>query len=278
MKLFCRTLGTGKPLVILHGLYGSGENWYTIGKALSPFYTVYLVDQRNHGNSPHHPDHDYDLMREDLYELFIERDIRSAVLVGHSMGGKTAMSFALHYPGLADRMVIVDISPGSYHHAVHNQTVAVHTRIIRALQALNPGAVSSREQADELLEPDFPREDVRQFLLKSLRRSREGGYYWQFNLDALAKHMDDIASAIYPEDIRLAVPYKRPVLFLKGEYSDYIRPEDEKMIRYLFPLSVISVIPDAGHWMHAEQPAAFLKALSEFLELPEYLPGLPASL
>jgi len=266
MQLSFRKLGTsGNPMVILHGLYGSSDNWYSIGRVLAQQYQVYLVDQRNHGNSPHHPEHNYTVMREDLDEFFNTRGLSQAIVLGHSMGGKAAIAFGMKYPEKVSKMIVVDISPFAYD-VYHSQEATSHHRIIRSLMEINPETLSGRKEADEILKKSIAPPSIRQFLLKNLKRDSHGSFHWALNIPALAGNVSGIFAGVVQKE----TPYsheilKFPLLFIKGEYSGYIKNTDEEAIRFSFPWSRIITVKGSGHWLHAEQPEAFLRVVMEFL-------------
>lgn len=253
-KLYFRKMGSGRPLVILHGLFGSSDNWLSIGKALSEEYEVFLVDQRNHGQSFHSNDHNYEVLAQDLLAFLKDQKLAGSktkpILIGHSMGGKTAMTFALGHPDALEKLVVVDISPRGYN--VH------HDSILDGLKSINLTDITTRKEADEVLAKSVPELGVRQFLLKNLARSGEG-FEWKLNLDALEKNLERIVEEVKGE------PAEIPALFMKGEHSNYIRDTDKLLISKLFPNSTVVTIHDAGHWVHAEQPEAFLETLKSFL-------------
>ncbi|MBN1143470.1 MAG: alpha/beta fold hydrolase [Bacteroidales bacterium] len=266
MKLFFRHLGSGEPLIILHGLYGSSDNWHSMGRELSAEYSVYLVDQRNHGNSPHSSNHNYDLLSDDLQEFMKEHNLDSAYIIGHSMGGRAVLHFGLKYPERVRKLIVVDISPMGNEFRQNAPEIVVHNRIIGALQQIDINLITSRDEADKLLQQSIALSSIRQFLLKNLKRTPEGKFRWAFNLKTLSEKLPDIFTGIIRENETNpeSIP-QFPLLFIKGALSGYIRPEDEASIRKYFPWSEITIIPGAGHWVHAEQPAAFLKAVREFL-------------
>jgi len=267
MELFFRKSGAGDPFVILHGLYGSSDNWYSVARDLSSEFTVYLIDQRNHGNSPHHPEHNYDVMSEDL-EVFLEKHtIHKPVILGHSMGGKTALAFGLKHPEMVSKMIVVDISPLGYGKHHHSPEHAIHERIIHALLSIQPDILTSRDEADMLLQKSIALPAIRQFLLKNLKRKPDGGFYWALNLQAIADNLSAIFAGVIPE-IRSDQNVPRfPLLFIKGEYSGYIKKHDEKAIHDFFPWALIETMHGAGHWVHAEQPAALLKTVRDFIHM-----------
>lgn len=243
--------GTGRPLVILHGLFGSARNWATIARRLGARRRAIALDLRNHGASPWTHDMDYPAMAADVRDVIAPFG-RSAVL-GHSMGGKTAMTLALLYPGLVERLVVVDIAPVAYAGRSHGDT-------IRAMQAADL-AVERRAQVEEQLRDGVPDPSLRAFLLQNLV-SDDGGLRWRLNLDVLLDHMDEIMG--WPEETE-GRRYDGPTLVLAGETSDYVRPEHHARIRALFPAAEIRTVPGAGHWPHAEQPERFLAMVEEFL-------------
>ncbi len=261
MELFFRKTGNGKPIIILHGLYGSSDNWHSIARALSDSFTVYTVDLRNHGNSPHDAVHTYQALADDVVEFMNRLQLKKAIFIGHSMGGKVALKFGQNHPELVERMVIVDISPTGYIGTETPETIS-HRNIIQSLLELNPDTILSREEADRMLQSHIPSDKVRQFLLKNLKRNTTGGFYWNMNIPALADNMDAIFQGVLPDENHPAPDF--PMLFIKGEQSDYIRPSDMEVISRLYPGAVMTIIPEAGHWIHAEQPEAFLTAIRTF--------------
>jgi pimeloyl-ACP methyl ester carboxylesterase len=227
------------------------DNWFSIAKELVDHYTLYLVDQRNHGDSPHAPDWNYALMVEDLRELLDEEGLEKVFLMGHSMGGKTVMNFAVAYPERVEKLIVGDIAPR--HYPIH------HQRILEGLNALNLQTLQSRKEADELLAAYIPEAGIRQFLLKSLGRGAEG-FVWKINLSVITANIENVGEAL-AEGSR----YEGPSLFLGGANSDYILPSDLAAIQTHFPNYEWVSIPDAGHWLHAEQPEAVVKEIRRFL-------------
>lgn len=264
MELFFRRLGTGKPFVILHGLYGSSDNWYTIGRALADNHEVFIPDQRNHGNSPHSPDHDYHVMSEDLNDFFVGHNLNRAVILGHSMGGKTALAFGLKYPEKVEKMIVVDISPFGYDESSAPEVIS-HERIMQSLMALRPETLKGRQDADNRLQKQIRQEPVRQFLLKNLKRDSRGIFYWAMNLPVLQQHLPDIYASIMPSDQTPGPIPVFPLMFIKGENSGYLRNEEFDSIRHFFPHARLAEITGAGHWVHAEQPDEFLKTIRNFI-------------
>jgi esterase len=269
MELFFRKYGeAGPPLVIVHGLYGSSDNWVSIARQLADSFEVYVVDQRNHGHSPHSDIHDYPAMREDLREFMDLQGIQKAVLIGHSMGGKTVMSFAEAWPERVQALVSVDIAPKSYRNlALASRTAANHSNMIDAMLMLDLSKVHSREDADRALATSIGSERIRSFLLKNLRRKGEG-FSWRINLKALSNNLEKIFEGMDREAIAAQGGITGfPALFISGGNSEYIRAIDHQGIRDIFPTAEIVTIPGTGHWVHAEQPALLLKTLRYFLDI-----------
>ena len=239
------------PILIVHGLFGSGRNWGVIAKRLAETRRVVTVDLRNHGDSFHAESHGYDEMAEDLATT-IDRIGGTADVIGHSMGGKAAMTLALATPARLRRLMVADIAPVAYRHG------AGHGALIAAMKALDLSTIATRADADEALEADIPNPAVRAFLLQSLD-VKEGR--WKLNLPVLARELDRVMDFSAP-----ASAFEGPTLFLAGAASDYIRPEHRPTIKALFPNARQAKIPDAGHWLHAERPRAFEAAARAFLD------------
>ena len=255
MQLHHKTLGAGEPIVILHGLFGMLDNWQTLAKQLAENYLIYLVDQRNHGRSPRADTHGYPEMAEDLAEFMRVEGIPAATVLGHSMGGKTAMQFALTYPDMTERLIVIDIAPKAY--------VGGHESIIAALSALQPERLTSRAEAEAFLGPRIPELGVRQFLLKNLSRDKAGGYRLKMNLPVLAREYPRILANIRIDE---GATYGGPALFVRGGRSRYVGDADFSMIGRSFPQARFNTIADAGHWVHAQAPAALLAVLRDFLK------------
>lgn len=257
MKLFYRQSGDhGTPVIILHGLFGSSDNWLTFGKILSETHRVYMLDARNHGQSPRSDIFDYNAMAEDLKEFMEDHSIINPVLMGHSMGGKTVMQFAMNYPNRFSKMIVVDIAPKFY--PVH------HTMILQGLISIDLKTLKSRTEANELLKRFEENEGVRQFLLKNLWRNPEKNneFDWRLNVPVIAKNIDLIGFELSNEK-----PVKKPVLFIRGSESHYIQPEDERKIWELFPDYELITIENAGHWVQADKPTAFLSVIRTALSV-----------
>lgn len=268
MKLYFRKLGSGQPIIILHGLYGASDNWMTIGRQLSENYEVWLLDLRNHGKSPHHNIHNYDVMKDDLHEFISRNKIENPVLVGHSMGGKVAMAFALSYPDLISRLIVIDIAPKSYLFSLDSLKGELnHKEILNALKSSGLDKFARREEILEDLIKRIGSTKISHFLMKNLKRDSEKRFNWILNIDALFNNLEDILDGFSEKDIdsnpaSLGVP----VLFIKGANSDYILEDDKDEIEDIFPYAQFKSIKNAGHWLHVEQPEQLIKVLTDFIE------------
>jgi esterase len=255
MKLFFRRFGEGPTMIIVHGLYGSSDNWVTIGKELAMHFEVFIIDQRNHGQSPHSPEHNYEVMKEDLREFMDDNGIDSAVLLGHSMGGKTVMFFAAAYPDRVNGLVVVDIAPKSYHKLTHQDLKTIdHQTILSAIKAIDLNQYADRNEINEALSLTISSDRVRQFLLKNLRRTKDNRFEWKLNVPALYSNLNRILEGIDASKFHAGNRVTGfPVLFIRGELSNYISHADEAEILQIFPFAEIRTIRGAGHWVHAEQ-------------------------
>jgi len=252
MKLFYRIDGLGPPLIILHGLFGSADNWATIAKKLIAKHKVYLVDLRNHGMSPHSDEFNYASMVEDLYLFIKQHDIIRPDILGHSMGGKVAMFFAIKYPSQLNKLIVVDIGPKQY--PIH------HDVILEGLKDLDLEELKSRKDADTQLAEYVDIEGIRQFLLKNLKRTTNG-FEWKMNLAVIYDQVANVGEGLSTDD-----NFNRDTIFIRGSKSNYILDEDLAGIKNHFPNSSLETIADASHWVHAEQPAALIKAIEKFLD------------
>lgn len=267
MQLVFKKLGSGFPLIILHGLYGSSDNWHSVGKELSRHFEVYLVDQRNHGNSDHEKEHSYRAMQADLEEFYVTHNLKKAIIIGHSMGGKTAMLFSLLHPDRIEKLVIVDIAPVSYKSLDKPQKhVLEHLNIMQAFLSIDIAKAQSRTEVEKEFELFVPDKNTRHFLLKNLKRNAAGKFQWAVNIEALNNSLPEMMNASDFDKITIEKEKMNfPVLFVRGEKSEYIMEEYISRIKELFPKADVVTIFDAGHWVHAEQPQLFLKTLSYFL-------------
>ncbi|MCC5945087.1 MAG: alpha/beta fold hydrolase [Bernardetiaceae bacterium] len=255
LELNYKKLGAGSPLLVLHGLFGSLDNWMTLAKRWAEDFEVYLIDQRNHGRSPHGSPHSYEAMSADLLTFIEQHDIKDPVILGHSMGGKTAMQFALEHSEKLSRLIVIDMGVRAY------PTEETHGSIIRALLDLNIDDIKSRGQADKALATSIPEFGVRQFLLKNLNREgSDNGFSWRMNLPLLCEQIEDIGVAI--SDSR---SFDKPTLFLAGAKSKYIQEKDHADIRSIFSDVRIETVSEAGHWIHAEQPDIVYEQVRDFM-------------
>jgi esterase len=252
MKLFSRESGRGTPLIVLHGLFGSSDNWFTQAKLLSDHYKIYSVDLRNHGQSPHSDDFDYPVMVEDLKEFIQSKDIQHPSIIGHSMGGKAAMNFALAYPENISNLIIVDIAPKAYN--------LEHYTIAEGLKAIPLDRISSRNEAEEALSQHVPEPDVRQFLLKNLMRKADGGFTWKINLPVISDKLSNIGL-----DLQFSGKFEKPTLFIRGSRSKYIADADWSRIKEIFPNAELKSM-DTGHWVQAEKPQEFANEVIQWLK------------
>ncbi len=265
MNLFYRKLGENKPVIIvLHGLYGASDNWLSIAKTWQKDYEIYLVDLRNHGRSPHSSNHTYESMRNDVLELMDSNRIRKAIIVGQSMGGKVAMQIAMDYPERVNALVIVDISPKDYS-LENDENVARHQKILAAMLSLDLSQIKKREDINELLVLTIPEERTRQFIMKNLKRNRDQTFSWKLNIGVIAKEILNITKGFSDNEIQKNIS-GFPVLFIRGEQSNYIQNTDVKRIAEIFPSAEIETIRNAGHWIHSEQPELLSNLVIDFLE------------
>lgn len=243
MKLFHQIYGNGEPLIIMHGLFGTYENWGTQIKGLAEHFQVIAVDMRNHGRSAHEPLMTYTAMAADIIELMDDLALDSAHILGHSMGGKAAMQLALNYPERIRKLIVVDIAPVEYR--PHHQDV------FAGLYSIEPDQLKSRGDADKQLAEHVDEPGVRAFLLKNLYRDEEKRFRWRMNLDVLHDQYNQIGAA--PE----GTPYTGTTLFIKGANSNYLLPEHRDQVLGLFPKAQYKLIQGAGHWPHAEKASVF---------------------
>ncbi|WP_353779738.1 alpha/beta fold hydrolase [Winogradskyella sp. 3972H.M.0a.05] len=255
MLLHSNIIGeNGTPFIILHGFLGMGDNWKTLGRQFSEEgFQVHLIDQRNHGRSFHHDEFNYDVMVEDLKHYCDYYELEDSIVLGHSMGGKTAMGFATQYPELVSKLIVADISPRFY--PIH------HDLILEGLTSLDFDAITSRGEADKLLSDYVPDFGTRQFLLKNLYWVEKGRLGLRVNLPILKEEVAEVGEVLSAHAI-----YSKPTLFLRGDKSEYIGPQDEVLIPNHFPNSEIRTVANAGHWLHAENPKDFYSEVLEFLK------------
>ncbi|EAR02168.1 alpha/beta fold hydrolase [Maribacter sp. HTCC2170] len=252
-SLHSKIIGQGKPLLILHGFLGMSDNWKTLGTQYAKQgLEVHLIDQRNHGKSFHSEDFDYDFLSNDLKLYLEEYKLKKPIVLGHSMGGKTAMQFATSNPDLLQGLIVADIAPKYY--PPH------HQYIIDALNQMDFSHIKSRNEAEKALAKHINEIGIRMFLLKNLHWVEKGQLGFRFNLTVLSNKMEEIGEGISASEI-----YKGPTLFLRGDKSEYITPSDSDNIKRNFPLAEIETIDNAGHWLHSENPVQFFNKTMDFI-------------
>lgn len=251
MELFFRELGQGQPIVMLHGIFGSSDNWLTQSKILSEKYRTFALDLRNHGQSPHDEAFDYNVMVEDVVDFINSKQLTDAVVIGHSMGGKVAMNLALAHPDKLSKLIVVDIAPKEY-----DMSDYIYTK---ALNAISIDSIATRQEADEALSEFVPEPDVRQFLLKNLQRKAEGGFNWKLNLPSITANILNVGRAVQSKGT-----FDKPTLFVRGSKSRYILDGDIENIKSIFPAAEFETL-DAGHWVPAEKPMEFVEVVKKFV-------------
>jgi esterase len=253
MKLNYKEFGKGdQSLIIIHGLFGSLDNWLTLAKGFGQDKRIFLIDQRNHGKSPHSDNFSYQDMANDLKEFIDEHNLGKVSILGHSMGGKTAMLFASLYSEMIEKLIIVDIGPKYY--PPHHKT------IITTLTNLDLANLKSRGEADKKMAESISEFGIRQFLLKNLTRNENKEFEWKINLPIIVKNIDNVG-----EGLDTDFKYNGATQFIRGDRSDYILDEDVDHIQKQFPNSQLVTIQGAGHWVHAEQPEALFNTITNFL-------------
>jgi esterase len=267
MKLFFRKTGEGDPLIILHGLYGSSDNWIGIARKLSGKFTVWCIDHRNHGHSPHDPEHTYQAMKNDLAEFVDDHITGQVSLLGHSMGGKVAMLYAADYPERIKNLVIADIAPRDYLETEDESQYHLHRNILLALQELGEAKFSGRKMVEERLSEKIDDSKIIQLLMKNVAwDSVSSCISWRLNVESLFDNLEEIVGGVNFRWFEDRIPITAyPVTFIRGLESPYISDTDIASIRLIYPESEIVDIPDAGHWLHVQQPALFLHALTSAL-------------
>ncbi|RBP49215.1 alpha/beta fold hydrolase [Arenicella xantha] len=246
------------PVIIIPGLFGSTSNWRGFAQALGAYYPVVVIDQRNHGRSPHAPSHTYQDMVDDLLEFIDQHSFDKVILCGHSMGGKVAMLFSHQYPKRVAKLAVLDIAPITYPHS--------HAAYLEAMLAIDLSTLASRAEADKILKPAIPDTATRLFLLQSLVGSPTE-YRWRLNLSALLEYMPQIVG--FPEASLTGDVGQLETVFIYGESSDYVQVQHHELIRAHFSTAQFVGIPNAGHWLHAEQPKLVLRAVLDFLGISE---------
>lgn len=238
-------------MVILHGVFGSSDNWQTLGRYFAEWCKVYLVDLRDHGFSPHSDSLNLDAMAGDLMELVVDEGIEEMDLIGHSMGGKVAMRFAQLHPKLLGTLIVVDMTPKRYEMR--------HGELIEALKGLDLDKIEGRKDADEKLAERIPDLGVRQFLLKNLHRKGQNAWEWKMNLPLIERDLPKINEPLEEQSVDI------PTYFIRGGRSDYIDDDDEPLLKRYFPKAELKTVDGSGHWVHAEAPKAFYQIVEDLL-------------
>lgn len=252
--LHSNIIGEGKPMIILHGFLGMGDNWKSIAKSIAEWgYEVHLVDQRNHGRSFHSEEFDYGVMAEDVIAYCGHYNLEDIVLMGHSMGGKTAMNVSMIKPALVRKLIVVDISPKYY--------PSHHDDILKGLNSLDFVELESRGQADKKLSYYVSDFGVRQFLLKNLYWVEKGKLGLRMNLKVLTEETEQVGEPLPPRS-----QFDGDTLFIRGDRSEYIQSGDQDLILLHFPNAKVVTVSNAGHWVHAENPDEFLGVVKEEME------------
>ncbi len=252
MNLNYKEFGNGEPILILHGLFGSLDNWQTIAKQLATDNRVFIIDQRNHGRSSHSTEHSYELMAEDLGKFCLSLNLEKVTVIGHSMGGKTAMQFAIDNPALCQQFISMDMAPKAYGSG--------HDLVFEALMGLDMDSLGSRKEAESEMAHSIVDPGVLLFLLKNLSRKPDGTFEWKMNIQSLYDNYPEITKAIESD-----FPVSIPCLFVKGANSEYITADDEDEVLNLFPLAEFVEVTNAGHWVHTENPEQLIKVIRDFI-------------
>lgn len=254
MELFYRYYGNGQPFIVLHGVFGVSDNWVSFARRMASDFEIFILDQRNHGRSPHHPVHNYFAMCDDLKEFIDRQQIRNPIILGHSMGGKVAMLFALKNPEIPKALIIADVSLRSYHKQ------QLHLSMIDAMMSVDFDKAETRDDIARQLSVAIKDQRILQFVMKNLYRRQSGQFAWKPNLEAINSNMDEILDGIESKNV-----FTKPALFIRGGQSDYITHEDFDQIYRNFSKAEIETIENAGHWLHADQPEEFEKKIRRFL-------------
>ncbi len=256
MQLFYRTYGKGKPFIILHGLFGIPDNWVSFAKKIARLgYQVYVLDQRNHGQSPHSHTFNYLALVDDLFDFIDEHELEDAVIMGHSMGGKVAMRFALENPDYLSKLIVVDISLRQYPPRDY------HLKVIQAMKNVDFSQVQKRDDVEKILAKEIDSKRIRQFIMKNLYRKEKDELAWRINLDGLADNLDEMFDGIIADK-----PLDKPVFLVRGGNSDYVLDSDLEAFQLAFPQSYVLTIENATHWVHAEAPEQFYKEVVKFIK------------
>jgi len=259
VQLYYREFGErgDQPLVLLHGLFGMSDNWYSIARNIAEEgYYILVPDQRNHGRSGHSNIHNYPAMVDDLLEFLDEQELEQTCLLGHSMGGKTSMQFAFDYPERVQKLIVADMSPAL------SERGDIHAGIIDTLLQLDLSAFDGRQEVAEAMKDQITNARLRHFLQKNLYWKDRGSLGWRVNLEAIRENLNEIFLPV-----ETAAPFEKPVLFIRGGRSDYVPDDDIPLIEELFPQAKVRTLPGASHWLHAEDPDGFTAEVLYFLSL-----------
>ncbi len=254
MKLFYRNMGSGQPLIILHGVFGLSDNWMVLGKQLAHKYNVFIPDQRNHGNSPHSNIFNYNALTEDLIKFIKNKQLNNPIIIGHSMGGKVAMKFALDYPDLVSKLIVIDISPKLYY---KNQNIL---QMVKAMDSINFREISNRKDILKQL-TNITDSGLQNLIIKNIKRVEKNTYKWKINFNVIKNCLNSLMVEISAENC-----FTKPILFIRGGLSDYISVNDYDLIKKIFPNSNITTIHNASHWVHVDTPEELYKSIIEYLE------------
>jgi esterase len=269
LNLYYQKLGQGPTLIILHGLYGSSDNWISVARKFASRLTVYLIDLRNHGRSPHTSGHSYPLMADDIDELISYEGIGKAYILGHSMGGKVAMLYAAMHPEKVTGLIVVDIGPGGYANlSQYSSQVIGHLNIVNTMLSVNLSNFATRAEIENELAKTIKDLNARQFIMKNIERRKDYSFAWKLNVDAISKSLPAMMGPIPLDKILVDKQITQfPVLFIKGETSNYISPDQIAILLKYFPEAQIKTVTGANHWVHSEQPEQFMKILDDFLQV-----------
>ena len=252
MKLYHQHFGTGYPMIILHGLFGMSDNWVALAKKFSSYFSVHVIDQRNHGRSGWHDVFNYEALVDDVLMFMDDHAIEEAILLGHSMGGKTAMQFALDYPEKTSKLIVADMSADEYSHK--------HDTLIEAMLSIDLSSLEKRSDVSKQMKNVITDDRIRQFLMKNLHWKDRSTLGWKANLQVINENLQEVFRAIDSP-----VSFDKPSLFIRGGNSPYIREKHIPRIKRLFANSRIETIEGASHWLHAEKPDDFYQLAIDFL-------------
>jgi esterase len=253
MKLFSRVLGEGEPVVVMHGVFGSSDNLFTVCKKIAENgFEVHLLDARNHGQSPRSNDFNYDVMASDLNTYLQDHYLENPTIIGHSMGGKTTFQFSQNYLNFS-KIIVIDIAPRYY--PTH------HNHILEGLKAIDLTSIKSRKEAEDIFSLYVSDFGEKQFILKNLYRTEEGGFDWRINVPVITKEIYHVGA-----EIDLSVKIEKPTLIVRGSESSYVSNEDFETIKNVYPNAILSTIAGANHWIHASKPESFLEVVLTFLK------------